>query len=43
VEVARSQSYLYAQTIGDQTESFQVTITLPDGREHNLPEFAFQA
>jgi hypothetical protein len=43
VEVARSQSYLYAQTIGDQTECFQVTITLPDGREHNLPEFAFQA
>jgi hypothetical protein len=41
VEVARSQSYLYAQVIGAVTEGFQVTITLPDGTSHTLPEFVY--
>jgi hypothetical protein len=42
VEVARSQSYLYAQVIGAIEEGFQVTITLPDGTTHTLPEFVYQ-
>jgi Protein of unknown function (DUF1822) len=41
VEVARSQSYLYAQVIGAIDETFQVTITLPNGISHTLPEFGF--
>jgi hypothetical protein len=43
VEVARSQSYLYTQVIGAITEGFQVTITLPDGTSHTLPEFVYQS
>jgi hypothetical protein len=42
VELPRSQSYLYAQVIGSIEEQFQVTITLPDGLSHTLPEFVFQ-
>jgi ABC-type uncharacterized transport system YnjBCD ATPase subunit len=41
VEVARSQSYLYAQVIGAIDEAFQVTVTLPNGIVHTLPEFVF--
>ncbi|MBE9029860.1 DUF1822 family protein [filamentous cyanobacterium LEGE 11480] len=41
VEVARSQSYLYTQLIGEMHEGFQVTVTLPNGATHTLPEFAF--
>jgi hypothetical protein len=43
VEVARSQAYLYAQVIGDLAEGFQVTVTWPDGKCEQLPEFVFQA
>lgn len=42
VEVARSQSYLYTQLIGELDEGFQVTITLPNGVTHTLPELVFQ-
>jgi hypothetical protein len=41
VEVARSQTYLYAQVIGDRSERFQVSLTWPDGVHHTLPEFVY--
>jgi hypothetical protein len=41
VEVARSQTYLYAQVIGERSERFQVSLTWPDGVNHTLPEFAY--
>jgi hypothetical protein len=41
VEVARSQSYLYTQLIGEMDEGFQVTVTLPSGTIHVFPEFVF--
>lgn len=42
IDVARSQSYLYTQLIGEMHEAFQVTITLPDETVYTLPEFVFQ-
>jgi Protein of unknown function (DUF1822) len=41
VEVARSQSYLYTQLIGEMDEGFQVAVTLPSGTIHVFPEFVF--
>ncbi len=41
VEVARSQSYLYTQLIGEMDEGFQVAVTLPSGTTHVFPEFVF--
>jgi Protein of unknown function (DUF1822) len=41
VEVARSQSYLYTQLIGEMDEGFQVAVTLPIGTVHVFPEFVF--